>query len=768
MTTDVTACILCSRNCGLQVELDGDQLSKIKGDPNHVLTHGYICQKAARLNYYQNHDGRLTDPLKRQADGGFKPISWDQALTEISTSLLKIRNTHGGDAFAFLGGGGQGNHLGGAYSRQILAAMKSKFAYNSLGQEKTGDFWVNGRLFGKQTCHTTEDVEHADYVIFIGTNPYQAHGIPNARDTLKAIQKDPNRTMVVIDPRVSETAKMADIHLQLKPGTDAFLISAMLGVIVQESLFDSKFIAQHCVDSEVVLETFRRIPVAEYAAKADVPLELLTQVARDFAKADKASVRIDLGIQQTLNCTLNGYLEKLLYLLTGHFGRKGCNNLHTFLLPILGNTDERKRIKGKSLKRTAYHGMIPIGGIYPPNILPDEIELAGEKRIRAVFVDSCNPANTYADTQAFERAMGKLDLCVVVDVALTETARLAHYVLPASSQFEKWEATGFNLDFPVNGFHLRHPLFKPMGNTLSEPEIYTRLLEKMGAIPTRFPVLEKIAQFEPKTSKHLAYMAGLAATLVRRKKWIPFAASVMYRTLGPHLKDSQGRVAAAAAPLLPITLQYAAKFPVEVRRAGHSGNKLSLGSNLFEAIVNGQSGTLLSEHRFEDVWNLMGYKDKKIRLAIPEMLKALEALHTGLVAEDTQTEFTTNEFPFILMAGERRAYNANQIYRDPNWRKVDQDGFMRMHPADADKLGVAQGERVKVTSERGQILAVVEVDDSVRVGVVTLPHSYGMRAQGAENVTVGPAINRLTAAAHCEPFSKTPYHKHVPVAIQRL
>lgn len=764
MTTDVTACILCSRNCGLQVEMEGHELTKIKGDPNHVLTHGYICQKAARLNFYQNHAGRLTEPLKRQADGSFASISWDQALTEIAASLLKIRQAHGGDAFAFLGGGGQGNHLGGAYSRQILAAMKSRYAYNSLGQEKTGDFWVNGRLFGKQTCHTTEDVEHADYVIFIGTNPYQAHGIPNARDTLKALQKDPNRTMVVIDPRVSETAKMADIHLQLKPGTDALLMSAMLGVIVQENLVDARFIAEHCLDAQAVLDTFQKIPVADYAAKADVPLDLVQKVARDFARTDKACVRIDLGIQQTLNCTLNGYLEKLLYLLTGHFGKKGCNNLHTFMLPILGNTDERKTIKGKSLQRTAYHGMIPIGGIYPPNILPDEIELAGEKRIRAVFVDSCNPANTYADTQAFERAMAKLDLCVVVDVALTETARLAHYVLPASSQFEKWEATGFNLDFPVNGFHLRHPLFKPMGNTLPEPEIYTRLLEKMGAIPSRFTALEKIAQFEPKASKHLGYMAALAATLVRNKKWMPFAASMMYRTLGPHLRDSQGRVAAAAAPILPIALQYAAKHTAEVRRVGHKGNKLSLGSNLFEAILNGRSGTLLSEHRFEDVWALMGYRDKKIRLAIPEMLQALKALDTQPV--------TTEQFPFILMAGERRAYNANQIYRDPNWRKGDQNGFMRMHPVDASKLGVGQGDRVSVTSSRGQIQAVVELDESVRTGMVTLPHSYGMRVKTGnvndEDRVLGPAINRLTAVGHCEPFSKTPYHKHVPVAIEKV
>ncbi len=328
-TTDTTACILCSRNCGLRVEIEDNRFKKIKGDKEHPFSQGYICQKAARLEHYQNHDDRLTTPLQRQSDGSFKPVSWDEALDDIAQRLVAIRDQHGGNAFAFLGGGGQGNHLGGAYSRQLLAAMKSYFSYNSLGQEKTGDFWVNGRLFGNQTCHTTEDVEHADYVLFIGTNPFQAHGIPNARDTLKHLKKDAERTMVVVDPRRTETAKMADIHLQLRPGTDAWLMSAMLAIIVTEGLHDRDFLDKHCRGFEQVEQALRAIPIADYAARADVPLATLEEVARGFANANSACVRIDLGIQQTLNTTLNGYLEKLLYLVTGNFGKPGGNNLHT-------------------------------------------------------------------------------------------------------------------------------------------------------------------------------------------------------------------------------------------------------------------------------------------------------------------------------------------------------------------------------------------------------------------------------------------------------
>ena len=152
MSVEKTACILCSRNCGLQVEIDQGKFVKIQGDEKHPVSRGYLCQKAARLDYYQNHDDRLRYPLKRQTDGTFIRVTWDEALGEIAAKLKNIRVRHGGRAFAFVGGGGQGNHWGGMYSRQMLAAMESKFIYTALAQEKTGDIWINGRLFGSQQC----------------------------------------------------------------------------------------------------------------------------------------------------------------------------------------------------------------------------------------------------------------------------------------------------------------------------------------------------------------------------------------------------------------------------------------------------------------------------------------------------------------------------------------------------------------------------------------------------------------------------------------
>ncbi len=753
------ACILCSRNCGITITTEQGKISKVKGDKAHPTTQGYICQKAARLPYYQDHGDRLQTPLRRLPNGEFEAISWDTALAEIAQKLQHIKSQYGGHSFAFVGGGGQGNHLGGIYSSQLRAFMKTPFIYSALAQEKTQDFWVNGRLFGHQTCHTTEDVEHADYVLFIGCNPFQSHGIPNARDTLKEIKKDPNRTMVVVDPRKSETANMADHHLQIKPGTDAFLMAAMLGIIVQENLHNEAFLTEHCTGFDQLKPILEQVPIGEYARKTDIPLATIETIARGFATAKRGCVRIDLGIQQTLNTTLNAYLEKLLYLVTGHFGKKGTNNLHAFLIPLLGNSDERLEAKGKKIHRTARHKMMPISGMYPPNILADEILHTGDDRLRAVWVDSANPLVTYADTAKLEKAFSTLELSVVVDVAMTETARQADYVLPAASQFEKCEAAGFNLEFPTNFFHLRHPTLQPKGDSLPEPEIYSRLLETLGALPKSFPLLSWVAKNEPKGLNHKLFLAALMLVFKRNKSLMKYAPSIFYRTLGQRLPKG----IAQAAVLLPICLQFCNYHPVAVARTGVRGKGNNLGVNLFKRIINSPSGTLLSQHTYDEVWQLIRNPDKRIYLAIDEILTALSELPTQLQGDATQT---SSELPFILMAGERRAYNANQIYRDPNWRKIDKEGALKIHPTDAESLGLSKDDQVICENDHGSIVVSILLDEGIRPGVVSLPHDYGMKYQGS--APMGPELNRLTKSDHCDPFTKTPYHKYVPVNLRKV
>lgn len=204
-----TACILCECNCGLEVLLDDRRLVKIRGDKAHPQSQGYTCEKPLRLDRYQNGPHRITSPLRRRPDGSYEEIDWETALDEIAAKLQQVKDTHGGERIFYYGGGGQGNHLQGAYGRALIGALGVRFISNALAQEKTGEAWVDRQIHGN---HTIGDFEHSEVTVFIGKNPWQSHGVARARPTLREIARDPDRHMIVVDPRRSETADLADIQ----------------------------------------------------------------------------------------------------------------------------------------------------------------------------------------------------------------------------------------------------------------------------------------------------------------------------------------------------------------------------------------------------------------------------------------------------------------------------------------------------------------------------------------------------------------------------
>ena len=752
-----TACILCSENCGLLVTTEAGRITRVRGDRRHPTSRGYLCQKAQKLDHYQNNPNRLSAPLRRKPDGSFEKVSWETAIAGIARDLRCIRDTHGGHSLAYYGGGGQGNHMGGAYAGTLRVAMQTRYLYTSLAQEKTGGFWVNGRLFGSQRCHPTEDVEHSDYVLFIGTNPWQSHGIPRARKVLQAIAKDPARTMVVIDPRRTETAQRADIHLQVKPGGDAHLMLAMLATLVKESLYDRDFVARRTTGFEVLRPILEAVDVDAYCRRAGLEPATVRAVTRGFAGAKAGCMRADLGLEHSPHSTLNTYLSKLLFLLTGHFGKVGCNNLHTSLVPLIGHSKEPHE-GGRQTRVTKTR---EISKLYPPNVLPAEIDCDHPERVRGVIVDSSNPLITAADTQAYREAFGKLELLVVIDVALTETAQLAHWVLPVQSQYEKWEATFFNLEFPENFFHLRRPIMAPRGNTLPEPEIYRRIAVAMGEIPDRFPVLSRVARIHRRYPRFKLLQGALLAAFKLRPKWRRYAPSILYQTLGAALPDG----AKTAAVLWAVSQKFAEDHAYAVKNAGIEDTGAGLGEALFERILQRSEGSVISAHRYSDMWSLIEHGDGSIHLDIAEMLAEVAELDEapGGPGDD-------DDFPFVLLAGERRSYNANTIIRDERWRKRDAEGALKVHPDDAEALGLVEGGQALCESARGQVTVRVTVSDEILPGVVSLPHGFGMDEKQSDGrlVRTGPCINELTASDHCDDIAKTPFHKHVPVRIRGL
>lgn len=732
-----TACILCECNCGIVVQVDDRRLARIRGDKAHPGSAGYTCNKALRLDHYQNNRARLSSPMRRRADGTYEEIDWDTAIVEIAEGFKQIRDTHGGDKIFYYGGGGQGNHLGGAYSGAFLKALGSRYRSNALAQEKTGEAWVDFQLYGG---HTRGEFENAEVSVFVGKNPWMSQSFPRARVVLNEIAKDPGRSMIVIDPVVNDTAKMADFHLRVQPGCDAWCLAALAAVLVQENLCNEAFLAAHVHGVDTVRAALQEVPVADYAQRCGVDEELLRAAARRIGTAASVSVFEDLGIQQAPNSTVCSYLNKLLWILTGNFAKKGGQHLHSSFAPLFSQVSGRTPVTGAPI----------IAGLIPGNVVPEEILTEHPDRFRAMIVERGNPAHSLADSAACRAAFQALELMVVVDVAMTETARLAHYVLPAASQFEKPEATFFNFEFPRNGFQLRRPLFPPLPGTLPEPEIWARLVRALGVVDEADlrPLREAAAQGRQ------AYTEAFLAAAATNPTVAKLTAYVLYETLGPTLPDGL----AGAAALWGLAQKTAMAYPDAVRRAGHAD-----GNALFDAILERPSGVTFTVHNYEDDFALISHPDHKIALEIPEMLAEIRSL------TQTPSRLTTPQLPIVLSVGERRAYTANDIFRDPSWRKRDANGALRVSVEDAQALGLADGCLARITTAAGSAEATVEVTETMLAGHAALPNGFGLDYTGDDGRTVvaGVAPNALTSTRWRDPYAGTPWHKHVPAAIRR-
>jgi anaerobic selenocysteine-containing dehydrogenase len=748
-----TACILCECNCGLEVQLGGEgdrHLVKLRGDKRHPSSQGYACEKPHRLDHYQHGRDRLTSPLRRRADGTFEEIDWDTAIREVAARLAAVRDAHGGESIFYYGGGGQGNHLPGSYATATRRALGMRYRSSALAQEKTGEFWVCERMLGSPT---RADFDHCDVALFLGKNPWHSHSIPRARTTLKAISQDPARTLIVVDPRRTETAELADLHLAVRPGTDAHLLLAILAILAEDELIDRAFVDAHVAPGELaqVLEVLRGVSIAGACARSGLPEELVRRAAHAIGRARALASFEDLGVQMNRESTLVSYLHRLLIFLTGSFGKPGSHFVPAALVNIAG---------GASRSTSPVAGARIVGGLVPCNVIADEILTDHPRRYRAMLVEAANPAHSLADSPRMREALAALDTLVVIDVAMSETARLAHYVLPASSQFEKAEATFFNFDFPHNYFHLRRRLLPPAPNTLPEAEIHARLVEALGVLTEA-----DLAPLRALAADRAAYATAMMATVLPDPRLGPLAPVILYRTLA--LPDD----AREGAVVLGLALRAAMEYAPSLARAGFTGTPLEAAGALFDAILAGTSGVVFAVDEWPDVLRRIRTPDRKIHVALPDLLAELGRLAASAPSGSAGAGAGAADaaYPFVLTAGERRSFTANTIIRDPAWRKKDAAGALRIHPDDARALGVETGQAIRLTTRRGSAVVPVEVSDTMQRGHVSLPNGLGVGYPGAAGeVTTGIAPNELTSVEDRDPYVGTPWHKHVPARLERL
>jgi anaerobic selenocysteine-containing dehydrogenase len=742
-TIHKTGCVLCAQNCGLEVEVENNRIVKVKPDKSNVRSEGYFCRKGLNIAYHQHNADRLKYPLKKVGNN-FERISWDQAIDEIAAKLKSIVGQYGPRSFAYMGGGGQGCHFEAAFGVRLLRGLGSQYQYSALAQEFAGAFWVCGRTHGRQYLHDQPNVDQTDLLLVLGWNGMQSHQIPQAPRQLQRLSKDPDKLLIVVDPRLSETARIADMHLPIRPGTDALLLKAMIAIILKEGWENKSYMEKHTSGFEQVRSLFTNFDTRAAIKTCQLDFDQVREVARLYATR-KSSLRYDLGIFMGRHSGLNSYLIVILQAICGRLGVEGGNVINGHMMPIGSHTDERN----PKVWRTVTTNSFPVCGSFPPNVMPEEIMSDNPERLRAVLVTGSNPLRSYADTTAYENAFRRLDLLVTAEIAMTETAALSHYVLPSRSGYESWDGTFFPMTYPGIFFQMRRPIIEPEGEPLELGEIHLRLADSLGLIP---PIPESL--YQAAKESHAAFAKALMEYAMKEPKTLKSMPFILGKTLGKEM----GSVNLAA---LWGMLQVAPKsFHENAARAGFKPGA-ALGEEIFQQIMDHPEGIWVGNVDPEHNLDHLQTDDGRFCLYIPELLDELKSVDA---AREEAALVMPQEFPFILMAGRHISTNANTLMRDPAWNEGKRACTLAMHPVDAAYMKLTDGQQVRVTTEAGSEEIELEVTDTAKKGHVVIPHGFGLVYNGKK---YGVNVNRLTKNTHRDQFG-TPIHRYVPCRVEAL
>jgi anaerobic selenocysteine-containing dehydrogenase len=755
-----TVCVLCSHNCGIRIDVKGGRITAVRADERNPITNGYICNKAMSVPFYVRHGQRVEHPQRRRADGGFERISWQTAIAEIAAKLTAIRDRHSPRAIGLIGIGGQGNHMDAPYGLGFLRALGSKRWFNAFAQEKTQHNLMDQWMFdASPATFLHADMAHARFLLVLGTNPRISNRGHNPTDSFKRFVEDPARTMVVVDPRETETTRGAKRHLRVRPGTDGYLLLGMAAAIVKNELVDYELVRARTVGFETLREVLAAVDVDEMARRCGVDTSALVDTATQMAQAESAAIFYDLGVEQAPFSTLIAYLIRVLVTLTGNLGRHGGNIFMETLLPPVKDPS-RKREPERALV-SGIPAIAALGNfaMFSPTLVPEEVLTDHPQRLRALIVEGSNPLLSYSDTARWREARERLDLLVVIEPAMTETAAIADYVLPVPVGYEKWEFANFPKGYPEIFVQVRPPAVPAPGEALPEPEIYARLGEAMnlfGEPPAELTELAPAALEPEGAAAYLATAQRLAASDPRiAKERVLFWS---YRVLAPYLPAPS-----LAAIWLQSHLNAMLRSDSVLRTVGDAWRDrtpFEVGTELFRRILAHPEGVEIArvdpERNFE---SNVGFDDGRVRLSPEAMIDEMRRAAATPPANDP-------DYPFVLAAGLRTRWTANTIHRDPKWRKGrGPHCALNLSTADAKRLGITEGELLRVSTRRGALTMPAQIDAKLMPGHVWMPNGFG--AVVADGSTDGANQNELTDAADRDPFTGIPHHRCVRCQVEK-
>ena len=478
--THFTYCRLCEGICGLEVTVDDGRVVDIAPDRAHPLSRGFICVKGRNAHRTTYDPERVLHPLRRVGDD-WRQAEWDTAFADIGDAINGIRARHGDTAIGLYLGNPSAMGTTTMYAGvSFIKSLGSPNVFSAMSVDNASKYWVAEEMFGDKSFLLQRDWKDASYMLVLGHNPRisvfgQLASRPRGLEEVRAARARGAR-LVLVDPRVTESVSIADEHLRITPGGDTWFLLALLHTIVAEGLADAEFIARYCDSFDALSKAVRPYAPDAVADATGLDAATIRRVAREFAAANGAFAVGNTGVSQQQHSTVNEWAIEALNAITGNVDRPGG----IFFNPgVVDDPHPKKVIEWDKPSRTG--GYPRLLGEYPVSTLADEILTPGAGQIRAMIVVAGNPLVTAPDSARLREAFATLELVVVIDLFRSATADAAHWILPATSFFERKD---FNIQFtrhtPFPFAQFAERIIEPLGEARTEWDIFRGLHEGVG------------------------------------------------------------------------------------------------------------------------------------------------------------------------------------------------------------------------------------------------------------------------------------------------
>ena len=729
-TTAHRICPLCEACCGLALEIHGDRVVGVRGDEDDPFSRGFICPKGAAIGELHADPDRLRAPLVKRS-GRHVEVSWDEAFAEIERRLPPIVAADPRGVAMVLGN--PTAHKAGLllYGARLARALGTPNVFSASTLDQMPKQLASGLMFGHWLSVAVPDLVRTDLLVVLGANPAVSNGsmwtVPDFKGKAKAMRARGGR-MIVIDPRRTETAELADQHLFIRPGADAFLLLGIVHTLFAEGLVRLGRIEPHVVGVDQVRAAAEGFAPERVATRCGIAAEEVRGLARQLARTERAVLYGRIGTCTQSFGTLASWLVDVINVLTGHLDEPG-GAMFPKAAAFAANTAPGK---GKGIttgRRTSrVSGVHEVFGEFPMGCLAEEIETPGEGQVRALIAVAANPVLSSPNGPRLAAALEQLELMISFAIYLDETSRHAHVILPAFSSLAE---PHFDVAFPQLAWR-NMARYSPavVARPLGHPAEWEMLVRLIGIVKGRGPAVD-VAALD----------AELAAEDVRRTAG-PMADAVLAMTKDLSGPDRLYELALRAGP-------YGDMF-------GGRPDGLTL------AKVQASRGIDLGELA-PRVPELLRTPSGKIELAPPSLIADVERARLEI----------DRPAPDLVIIGRRQLRSNNSwMHNVPSLSRGKFRGTALVHRDDAQRHGLVDGGRARITRGDKAIDVQVELSDDVMPGVVSLPHGWGHDLAGTQMSIArerpGANLNALLDESARDPLSGNAVLSGVEIAIRPL